>query len=131
MRKRNGGIWEFFMPALTGGASYKYHVRSRFAGYEQLKADPYGFGMENPPKSASVVRDLDRYQWNDSEWMDARAGKDWLREPVSVYEVHLESWMRHPGGQPLTYREMAEKLVAHAKFMNYTHLELLPMMEHP
>src|SRR5260370_41971791 len=87
--------------------------------------------MENPPKSASVVRDLDRYKWNDTEWMDTRAAKDWLRAPVSVYEVHLESWMRHPGGQPLTYREMAEKLVAYAKFMNYTHLELLPMMEHP
>jgi 1,4-alpha-glucan branching enzyme len=131
MRKRNGGIWEIFLPALKEGTAYKYHVRSQFAGYEQLKADPYGFGTEAPPKSASVVRDLDRYQWNDAAWMDVRANKDWLREPVSVYEVHLESWMRHPGGLALTYREMAEKLVAYAKYMRYTHLELLPMMEHP
>jgi 1,4-alpha-glucan branching enzyme len=131
MRKRNGGIWELFLPALKEGTAYKYHVRSQFAGYEQLKADPYGFGTEAPPKSASVVRDLDRYHWKDSEWMDARAKRQWLHEPVSVYEVHLESWLRLPNGQPLTYREMAEKLVDYAKYMRYTHIELLPMMEHP
>jgi 1,4-alpha-glucan branching enzyme len=131
MRKRNGGIWEMFLPGLTDGATYKYHVRSQFAGYEQLKADPYGFAMEAPPKSASVVRDLDRYIWNDADWMNTRAKADWLRKPVSVYEVHLESWVRLPDGKPLSYREMADRLVDYATYMHYTHLELLPMMEHP
>src|SRR2546423_5306899 len=88
MRKRNGGIWELFLPNLGEGAAYKYHVRSQFQGYQQLKADPYGFGSEVPPKSASVVRHLDAYEWNDAEWMAERAGKDYLREPVSIYEVH-------------------------------------------
>jgi 1,4-alpha-glucan branching enzyme len=131
MRKRNGGLWELFMPCVQEGAAYKYHVRSRFFGHEQLKADPYGFGSEVPPKSASVVRELNRYTWTDAEWMETRGTKDWLREPVSIYEVHLESWMRRPKGEYLSYREMAEKLVAYVKFMNFTHIELMPMMEHP
>ena len=131
MRKRNGGLWELFLPGLGEGASYKYHVRSQFFGHEQMKADPYAFGTEVPPKSASVVCDLDRYEWRDEDWMTARAGKDLLREPVSIYEVHLESWLRKPRGEWLTYREMADKLVGYAKYMGYTHLELLPMMEHP
>jgi 1,4-alpha-glucan branching enzyme len=131
MRRRNGGIWELFIPGAGEGAAYKYHVRSQFFGYEQLKADPYGFGTEAPPKSASVVRDLDRYQWNDSQWMDQRAKKDWLREPVSIYEVHLESWLRLPHGGMLNYREMAEKLVDYVVYMRYTHVELLPIMEYP
>jgi 1,4-alpha-glucan branching enzyme len=131
MRKRNGGIWELFIPGVAEGAAYKYHVRSQFLGYEQLKADPYAFGSEAPPKSASVVRNLDRYEWKDSEWMDARAKKDYLREPVSIYEVHLESWLRLPQGGMLSYREMADKLVDYAVYMRYTHVELLPIMEYP
>jgi 1,4-alpha-glucan branching enzyme len=78
-----------------------------------------------------VVRDLDRYVWRDAEWMDARGKKEWLREPISIYEVHLESWLRRPRGEWLNYREIAEKLVAYVKFLNYTHIELLPVMEHP
>ena len=75
MRRRNGGIWELFIPGLGEGTCYKYHVRSRFAGYQQLKADPYAFSCETPPKSASVVWDIDKYQWNDAAWMEARARK--------------------------------------------------------
>ncbi len=131
MRRRNGGIWELFIPGVAAGATYKYHVRSQFFGHEQLKADPYGFGSEVPPKSASVVRDLDEYKWNDSAWMDRRAKTDWLRQPISIYEVHLESWIRLPHGETLTYRQIAEKLVDYAKYMHYTHVELMPMMEHP
>jgi 1,4-alpha-glucan branching enzyme len=131
MRRRNGGIWELFIPGAGEGAAYKYHVRSQFFGYEQLKADPYGFGSEAPPKSASVVHDLDRYKWSDSAWMDARAKKDLLREPVSIYEVHLESWLRLPHGEMLSYRELAEKLVDYTAYMGYTHVELLPIMEYP
>ncbi|MGO9258334.1 MAG: 1,4-alpha-glucan branching protein GlgB [Bryobacteraceae bacterium] len=131
MRRRNGGIWELFVPGLGVGASYKYNVKSRFAGYQQLKADPYAFSCELPPKSASVVWDLARYQWGDAAWMEARPKTEWLKSPVSIYEVHLESWMRGPMGQPLTYREMAVKLVEYARRMGYTHLEMLPVMEHP
>jgi 1,4-alpha-glucan branching enzyme len=119
------------MPGLAEGAAYKYHIRSRFAGYQQLKADPYSFYCETPPKSASVVWNTAKYQWNDAAWMDSRARTDWLKSPISIYEVHLESWMRGPHGEPLTYREMAVKLVEYVKRMGYTHIELLPIMEHP
>jgi 1,4-alpha-glucan branching enzyme len=126
MRKRNGGVWELFIPGLREGAAYKYHIRSQFGGYEQLKADPYAFCCETPPKSASIVWGLDKYHWNDAEWMAARAKKEWLKSPVAAYEVHAGSWM-----QGLSYREMAVKLVDYVKMMGYTHIELLPIMEHP
>ncbi len=131
MRRRNGGVWELFIPGLGQGAVYKYNVRSRFAGYQQLKADPYAFYCEAPPKSASVVWDIERYRWGDAEWMDRRGRTDWLKSPISIYEVHLESWLRGPMGQALTYRELAVKLVEYVKRMGYTHIELLPIMEHP
>ena len=131
MRRRNGGIWEIFIPGLREGTAYKYNIRSRFAGYQQLKADPYAFRCEVPPKSASVVWDITRYQWRDSAWMEARDRTEWLKSPIAVYEVHLESWLRGPQGRPLTYCELAVKLVEYVKQMGYTHIELLPMMEHP
>ena len=131
MRWRNGGVWELFVPGLGEGAPYKYNVRSRFAGYQQLKADPYAFYCETPPKSASVVWDTGKYQWNDAAWMEARAKADMLKSPVSIYEVHLESWLRGPHGQTLTYRDLAVKLVEYVKQMGYTHIELLPVMEYP
>jgi len=121
MRLRGDGIWEIFIPGLGPGATYKYYVRSRVGGYRQLK----------PPKSASVVWDLGKYEWKDSGWMEARPGVDWLKRPVSVYEVHLESWLRGPDNQMRTYRELAKSLVEYAREMNYTHLELLPIMEYP
>jgi 1,4-alpha-glucan branching enzyme len=131
MRLRTAGIWEFFMPGAAAGMNYKYSVRSRVRGYRQQKADPYGFATENPPKSASVVCDVWNYQWGDHEWMDSRAHKDHLKEPVSIYEVHLGSWLRGPNNSYLSYIELADKLVDYAKSMGYTHLELLPIMEHP
>jgi 1,4-alpha-glucan branching enzyme len=131
MRPRSGGVWELFIPGLGPGAAYKYHVRSRLVGHKQLKADPYAFYCETPPKSASVVWDIGRYRWNDGAWMEARPTKEWLKSPVAIYEVHLESWIRGPQGQPLTYCEMARKLVEYVKYMGYTHIELLPVMEHP
>ena len=130
MRRRNGGVWEIFVPALATGTSYKFNVRSRFAGYQQLKADPYAFHCELPPKSASRVWDS-HYEWQDAAWMTARASSEILKSPVSIYEVHLESWMRGPMGQMLTYRELAVKLVEYVKQMGYTHMELLPVMEYP
>ena len=131
MRLRTAGIWEFFMPGAGAGMNYKYSVRSRVRGYRQQKADPYGFATENPPKSASVVADLSTYQWGDGEWMESRAHKDSLKEPVSIYEVHLGSWLRGPNNAYLSYVELADKLVDYAKRMGYTHLELLPVQEHP
>jgi len=131
MRRRNGGIWEIFIPSLGEGAAYKYHVRSRFGGYQQLKADPYAFYCETPPKSASIVWDTGKHQWNDQAWMEARAKSDCLKSPVSIYEVHLESWLRGPQGQLLTYRDLAVKLVEYVQQMGYTHIELLPIMEYP
>ena len=131
MRRRSGGVWEIFLPGLDEGAAYKYHIRSRFAGYQQLKADPYAFYCETPPKSASLVWNFGKYQWNDAAWMDSRAATDWLKAPISIYEVHLESWLRGPQGQPLSYQEMSVKLVEYVKQMGYTHIELLPVMEHP
>ena len=131
MRLRTGGIWELFIPSATPGTNYKYAVRSHIHGYRQQKADPYGFASEVPPKSASVVVDLATYQWGDQAWMESRARKDHLKEPVSIYEVHLGSWLRGPHNSYLSYRELADKLVGYAKDLGYTHLQLMPPMEHP
>ena len=131
MRLRNGGIWEIFMPGLGPGANYKYSVRARATGYQQMKADPYGFEWEVPPKSASIVHGNSTYEWEDAAWMEARAKKDYLREPVSVYEVHLGSWLRGPKNTTLTYRQLAVSLVDYVLNMGYTHIQLMPLMEHP
>src|SRR6266404_3106709 len=117
MRLRTGGIWEIFLPRVTEGDGYKYAVRSRFQGYHQQKADPYGFAFEVPPKSATLVYDIDKYEWEDQDWMEARALKDYLKEPVSIYEVHLGSWLRGREDKFLSYRELADTLVPYAKRM--------------
>lgn len=125
------GIWELFVPGLDVGTHYKYEVRSHNMGYRADKADPYGFWSEMRPKTASIVADIDSYTWGDDEWMQQRAESDMLREPMSVYEVHLGSWKRKNGYEWLTYRELAHELVAYVKEMNYTHIELMPVAEHP
>jgi 1,4-alpha-glucan branching enzyme len=130
MRLRDGGLWEIFLPGLAAGAHYKYSILWP-NGHEQDHSDPYGFFAEVPPKTASIVWPLSNYNWADAAWMEERAKKDWLRAPVSVYEVHLESWLRGPLNEWLTYRELAEKLPAYAVENGFTHLELLPVMEHP
>ncbi len=131
MRLRQGGVWELFLPGVGAGAHYKYFVRGRQRGFRMMKVDPYAFAFEVPPKTASVVADLERYEWADRDWMEARAKKNWLREPVSIYEVHLGSWLRGPDHRVLAYRELADTLVAYVKHMGYTHIELLPVQEHP
>jgi 1,4-alpha-glucan branching enzyme len=131
MRRRNGGVWELFIPGIGESTAYKYDVRSRFNGFQQLKADPYGFSCEMPPKSASLVWSLDKYEWHDAAWLEKRAATDCLKSPVSIYEVHLESWMRGPQNHSLSYRELAVKLVEYVRSMGYTHVELLPVMEYP
>jgi 1,4-alpha-glucan branching enzyme len=131
MRQREGGVWELFIPGIGEAEHYKYNVHSRFRGYSQQKADPYGFQSEAPPKSASIVADLDTYHWNDGEWMDRRAKAQVLDSPVSIYEVHLGSWKRNPDGSPKSYRQLAAELVPYVKDLGYTHIELMPIAEHP
>ncbi|HEX7361529.1 MAG TPA: 1,4-alpha-glucan branching protein GlgB [Bryobacteraceae bacterium] len=131
MRLRTGGVWEIFLPGVGAGTPYKYMVKSRFRGYSQMKADPYGFSMETPPKSASVVTDIESYEWDDREWMEQRANTRLLDAPVSIYEVHLGSWLKGENHRVLTYRELAVKLVEYVKRLGYTHIELLPIAEHP
>jgi 1,4-alpha-glucan branching enzyme len=126
------GIWEGFVPGLRQGAIYKYVVRSRRDGYVAEKADPYAVHAETPPHTGSVVWDL-AYSWDDEEWMRTRGGRSSLAAPVAVYEVHLGSWMRaaHDGNRWLSYREVAPKLADYCVEMGFTHVELLPIMEHP
>ncbi|PYQ54795.1 MAG: 1,4-alpha-glucan branching enzyme, partial [Acidobacteria bacterium] len=123
------GIWEAFVPDVTPGVRYKYHVVSRYRGYRADKADPFAFFAETPPARASVVWDLE-YDWWDADWLLARGDKQSLTAPVSIYEVHLGSWRRH-GDRFLTYREMAPLLADHVKRLGFTHVEMLPVMEHP
>ena len=128
----NSGIWEGFVPGASKGALYKFHIESHHHGHRVDKTDPVGLLQEKPPRTASVVWDLD-YSWEDREWMKKRAARNSIKEPISVYEVHIGSWMRvaEEHNRPLTYREMAPKLAQYAHHMGFTHVEFLPVMEHP
>src|SRR5437660_2421928 len=128
----SSGIWEGFVPGASHGALYKFHIDSQRHGYRVDKADPIGLLHEKPPRTASVVWNLN-YQWNDNEWMQKRAERTSSRAPQSVYEVHLGSCMRVPEEhkRPLTYRETAPRLAEHCEQMGFTHVEFLPVMEHP
>ena len=129
----SSGIWELFVPNTGVGTVYKYHVRSRARpGYAVDKADPFAFFSEEPPKTASVVW-KDEYRWNDKAWMENRAGANALDAPISIYEVHLGSWRRDPADPSrfLGYREIAPALLEHVQKVGFTHVELLPIMEHP
>jgi 1,4-alpha-glucan branching enzyme len=126
------GVWEIFLPAATTGHRYKFEIKAR-SGSILLKADPYGYAFEVPPLSAGIVARLD-YEWQDDEWMRTRTEREvWLHRPMAVYEVHLGSWMRVPeeNDRYLTYRELSERLIPYVRDMGYTHIELLPVMEHP
>ncbi len=126
------GIWEGFIPGVRAGTRYKYHIVSRHGDYRVDKADPLAFATEPPPRTASLVWDL-RYAWGDAEWMTQRARRDSLSAPMAIYEVHLGSWMRAPeeGHRWLTYRELAPRLAEYVRRMGFTHVEFLPVMEHP
>ncbi|MBI3935216.1 MAG: 1,4-alpha-glucan branching protein GlgB [Acidobacteria bacterium] len=134
MRSRGlSGVWELFIPGLREGEHYKYAVRARSGGPPQLKSDPVGSYAEVRPKTASIVYSLDRYKWKDGDWMARRAARDTLAEPMSIYELHLGSWDRigDEGNRFLTYRELGARLVPYVKDLGFTHIELLPVMEHP
>ena len=124
------GIWEGFVPHVGKGAQYKFHIRSRHNGYAVDKADPFAIHAETPPQTASIVWDLG-YEWQDEEWMRVRHARNDFDAPISIYEVHLGSWRRDENNRPLSYREMAEPLAEYVRKMNFTHVELLPVMEHP
>jgi 1,4-alpha-glucan branching enzyme len=125
------GIWEGFVPGVRKGALYKYHVESRVGRYRADKADPFALFCEVSPKTGSVVWDL-TYDWGDAEWMAERRGRSALDAPMSIYELHLGSWMRVPDeGGFLTYTDLAPRLVDHVGRLGFTHVEILPVMEHP
>lgn len=127
------GLWELFIPDIPEGTIYKYEIRSHHTTAPFTKADPYAFSAELRPRTASIVHNLSGYRWNDRAWMDARATRDPLTAPMSIYEVHLGSWMRVPEEENrwLTYQELADKLIHYVKYMGYTHIELMPVTEHP
>jgi len=128
-RQDNSGIWEGFIKGLRQGDLYKFFIRSRINGYSVEKGDPYAFTWEIAPKTASVAWSLD-YIWSDDEWMKTRHGKNSLNGPFSVYEVHAGSWKKN-GTDSLDYRTLAHELVAYIKDMGFTHVEFMPVMEHP
>jgi 1,4-alpha-glucan branching enzyme len=153
MRKSQNGIWELFIPGLSAGTHYKYEVKNQ-DGHPYEKSDPYGFQQEVRPKTASIVTDLDTYTWHDSAWIEQRRHTDQLTQPISVYECHLGSWLHagasepavlpngeiepavqvselNPGARFLTYRELADRMIPYVKDLGYTHIEMLPVAEHP
>ncbi|MFP5344599.1 MAG: 1,4-alpha-glucan branching protein GlgB [Gammaproteobacteria bacterium] len=132
MRVRGGsGVWELFIPGLGPGALYKFELRQRGSGALHLKSDPYAQRFELRPGTASIVAAPDHYVWQDGSWLAARAQADWLHQPLSIYEVHLGSWQRDAGGGFLNYRELVHRLVEHVNRLGFTHIELLPVTEHP
>ena len=128
----SSGIWAGFIPGVGTGEVYKYRVHSQFGDFRVEKADPFGFCSEVPPKSGSVVWNLD-YEWGDENWMECRGACNGREAPISIYEMHIGSWRRAPHGEnrPLTYRELAPQLAEHMLHMGFTHVEFMPVMEHP
>ncbi|MGZ8270291.1 MAG: 1,4-alpha-glucan branching protein GlgB [Methylophilus sp.] len=126
----SSGVWELFIPQLTTDDIYKYEIRNRPSGQVLVKTDPYALEFEHKPGTASKIS-KSKYQWSDLQWLKNRAQHDWLHTPFNCYEVHLGSWQRNEKGHFLTYKALAETLVPHVKEMGYTHVELLPITEHP
>jgi len=127
------GVWELFIPGLRHGERYNYEIKARNRAMLPLKSDPYAFASERPPRTASVVHDFGDFRWADAEWMSLRQRRVDRAAPISIYEVHLGSWRRKPeeGNRYLTYRELAAELVPYVVDMGFTHIELLPITEHP
>ena len=147
MRRGSSGIWDLFIPELAAGTRYKYEIKNQ-AGHIYQKSDPYGFEQEVRPQTASIVNRLDTYTWSDQAWMERRRNTDPQTQPISVYEVHLGSWLhtgaehppaqgdvvrvsQKPEGRFLTYRELADQLIPYVKGLGFTHIELMPVAEHP
>ena len=125
----SSGVWEGFVPGIEAGMLYKYQIEAH-NGWRGTKADPYGRRHEHPPMSATIIYE-DAYKWNDKTWMKRRQNRNRIGAPVSIYEMHLASWKKHPDGSVLSYRELAEQLPAYLNELGYTHVEFMPVMEHP
>jgi 1,4-alpha-glucan branching enzyme len=130
LRRHPGGIWELFLPEVAAGAHYKFEIAGR-DGEVRLKSDPYGRKFQPPPEAASLVEGPSAHEWRDAAWIEARRARDWLHAPLSIYEVHLGSWSKSKGGRPRNYRELAVEIATYALDLGFTHLELLPVSEHP
>ena len=126
-----GGLWELFIPGLSEGCLYKFEILNRHTNEILLKTDPYGQRFEFRPNTAAIVVDENSYEWFDQQWLAQRTNSNWLHEPMSIYEVHLGSWRRDKLGNFLNYRAMADQLVEYVKGLGFTHIELLPITEHP
>ncbi|MDH5613123.1 MAG: 1,4-alpha-glucan branching protein GlgB [Gammaproteobacteria bacterium] len=132
MRSRGGsGVWELFIPELTDKTLYKFEIRNRNSGEVLSKSDPYAQQIQLRPDTASVSRNTPSFKWQDNSWIEAREKSDWLHKPLSIYECHLGSWQRDENNQFLNYRELAHQLVDYVKETGFTHIELLPVTEHP
>ncbi len=125
------GVWELFIPGLGQGEVYKYEIRTRYHGYMVAKADPVGFAAEVRPNNASVVWDINQHEWNDDEWMSTRGKANAPTRPISIYELHVGSWRLKNGWEWLTYRDLIRDLIPYVKEMGFTHIELMPIAEHP
>ena len=128
--KKDTGIWELFIPGLSQYDMYKYHIVGE-NGSSHLKSDPFGFHMETRPGTASKLYDIDGYKWHDKKYMDAVKNKNPYKSPINIYELHMASFMMHDDGNPLSYTQMAEKIVPYVKEMGYTHIEIMPISEYP
>ncbi|MBI4914016.1 MAG: 1,4-alpha-glucan branching protein GlgB [Acidobacteria bacterium] len=131
LRPSPAGVWELFVPGARAGQLYKFEIHGADGTLLPLKTDPFAFALEHPPGSAARIQGLPRHDWGDQAWMGERWKRNRLDAPMSIYEVHLGSWMRGEGGRFLSYREMAARLVPYARGLGFTHLQLLPVMEHP
>ena len=131
MRVHGGGVWELFIPDLAPGVLYKYEIRNRQSGSVFVKADPYGQHYELRPHTATIAEPPSEHAWRDRAWLAHREGFDWMHQPMSIYEVHLGSWLRGPEGEFLGYRDLADRLVPYVLEMGFSYIELLPITEHP
>ena len=132
MRVRgDSGLWELFIPGITAGTIYKFEIRNRHSGNIMLKSDPYARSFELRPQTAAIVTTESDYAWHDESWLAGRANSNWLHQPMTVYEVHPGSWQKGTNGEFLNYRELAERLVPYVTELGFTHIELLPITEHP
>ena len=130
-RGRDGEIWEVFIPDIEEGAVYKYAIEPQWGGPRIMKADPYGFYAEKKPNTASRVYDLSKYEWKDGDWFEQKKKESSYERPMLTYEVHAGSWRRTKDGEYLSYRDLADQLIDYVKKMNYTHIEFMPLCEHP
>ena len=131
LRDDGSGIWEGFIEDVKEGITYKYHITSKIEDKTFLKTDPYGFYCEKPPKSASVIYDIEGFKWSDKKWLQKRGEVNAHDKPINIYEVHLGSWRKKENGEFLSYKEAANELSKYVKSLNYTHIELMPITEYP